>query len=258
MFNETDPRILESIREISGTYDIVASAIEKKKRLFKFGRSDDLGTSSEMVWTNGGLEILPTGNTIDRAVSTDAGDDAVIGYEVHTIDGDNKATFYVRTVTVNGVTPVVIEGVGRVSRAYVVSGTLNGDFTIYESGNAQEHIQILGSLGDRQSFKCATTISDKDFGLLSGLTVSVGKKTAATVDFTLELAPIGGIFRPISGLVSVSSAGASTFQDKFDPFVIIPNNHDVRMVAVSSATATRVSARLDLRLLIDLAKVNGI
>jgi hypothetical protein len=254
-------------REIEKSFGDRVSVYDKAKTLLKFGRNADLGTSLETVWSYGGDETYVTGNDITHVSSSSTSDTATVMYvEGHTVTGtgaDAKFYFRATTVTLNGQNKVALPyGFARVSRAYVQSGTLAGDFYVFEDDTltagvpdtaANVHITVQGASGETQSFKAATTFSNNDYAIITGGYVGIDKKQAASADFVMEIRQVGGVFRPAGGRVSLNSAGQSTAQIQFTPYVIAPKNSDIRIRAVSSAAGTEVDASFQCF----LAKVKG-
>lgn len=254
--------------EIYKTYGDVVSTEEKGKTLLKFGRNAGVGTSYETVWEYGGDETYCTTNAIDYVSSSSASDTATVMFvEGHTVSGtgaDSKFTFVTQLVTLTGQTKAALTTpLARVSRAYVYSGTLAGDFYVFEDDTlsagvpqtaSKVHITVEGATSAHtQSFKAATTFSSTDYAIVTGGYAAVNKKTAANVDFVIEVRGPGGAFRPAGGRISLQSGGQTTAQIQFQPFVIIPKNADVRIRAVASTTAVEVDASFQAV----LAKVVG-
>lgn len=231
------------------------SVDSKRKSLLKFGRQDSLGTSFETVWIQGGQETYVASNIIDTVSSSSGSDTGGVVYvEGHTVSGtgaDAKYTFVSQVATLMGTTKVVLDTpLARASRIYNASSTSwVGDVYVYEDDDTgtpgvpdtSSKIHLKAAAGDNQSFKAATTLSDIDYFLCSGFWCSVNKKTTAVVDFEMEIRNPGGVFRPI-GRATASSTGLNTVVINFDPYIIIPRNSDVRMVAAASVTNVSVNA----------------
>jgi len=259
-----DMKIAQAEREILGTYGQKVSVAEKRKSLLKFGKNESVGTSYQTVWANGGNESYVTTDAIDTVSSSNAGDAVTMKIEGHTVSGtgaDAQYTFVIQTVVLNGQTKVVLgTPLARVSRAYIDSSTpLAGDFYVYEdtaisggvpSDSTKVHLKIDGSLGETQSFKCATTVSNTDYGIITGGYASISKKTSASVDFVIEKRQPGGVFRPAGGRVTLNSVGLSAMEIKFDPYLILPKNSDIRVRAISTAANTAVDASIQMYLAI--------
>ena len=188
--------------------------------------------------------------------SSDASDvGTVIRFEGHTIAGtgsDSQFTFVIQDVALNGQNKVAISTpVARVSRAYVLSGSLAGDFYVFEDDTltggvpdttAKIHMLVEGSAGDTQSYKAATTFSNQDYAILTGGYASVNKKSSAFVDMVLEVRAPGGIFRPATGRISLSTNGTNTAKIDFYPYAIVPKNSDIRVRGAASTTNVSVDA----------------
>lgn len=255
---ELEPNMRVSYAEnvIYSTYGDKVSVQTKAKSLLKFGRNADLGTSYETVWEYGGDETYCTTNAIDTVSSSDNSDTAVMYVEGHTVSGtgvDSQFTFVAQTVTLTGQTKALLTTpLARVSRAYVVSGTLAGDFYVYEDDTlssgvpttaSKVHITVEGlTFGHTQSYKAATTFSNTDYFICTGGYAGITKKTAGAADLVIEVRTPGGTFRPAGGRISLDSDGSSTVQVNFDPYVIVPKNADIRVRAIGSVSAIEVDA----------------
>ena len=70
-----DFRLNFAVRNIALTDSVDVDIWEKGRELIKYGRNDDLDSgTTEQIWLAGGLETIPSSNTIDEIVSTNAGD----------------------------------------------------------------------------------------------------------------------------------------------------------------------------------------
>jgi len=230
-----------------------ASHKAKGKSLLKFGRFDALGTSSQTVQSQGGNEAFPTTNAITTISSSDAGDVIPVFVEGHTVTGtgtDAQFTFVVQSATLAGQTEVALATpLARVSRVYNAGATnLVGDVYVYEADTvtagvpqtaSKIHIQI--EAGTDQSYKAATTISNSEMFYITTFSASVNKKTTASVDFEVQVRRVGGVFRPVKRITAASTS-QPTVSIKFEPFVVVPKNSDIRIVAVASTTAVEVNA----------------
>ena len=246
--------IRHAIEEIDRTYgDRVRP---KAKSLFKFGKNLAVGTSLETVWETGGTETYVTTNAIDTVSSSATEDTAVTLYlEGHTVTGtgtDAQFGFTSQLVELNGRNKVLLATpLARVSRSYVTSGTLVGDVYIAEddtltNGVPQTQSKIhLGvyhaTNGDSQSFKAATTLSNDDYLMVTSVIFSVGKKTTATVDFSVEVRSVGSIFLP-KFQASLNTTGNDSIQIDAKPYFIVPKNADIRIEALASTTNVEADA----------------
>jgi hypothetical protein len=247
-----DGRLVQAEREIYRTFGDVVSIDEKAKSLIKFGKSGELGTTRETVWTVGGMETYVSTNSIDSISSSSALDTEVILLECHTVTGtgeDQQFTFLVQEVQLNGQNRVALPTpVARVSRVYNNNGTeLVGKVSVYEnttivdgvpSDLTKVHAQIPA--GFQQSFKAATTFSNEDYYILTGGFGSVTYKQNAAVNFYLEFRTPGKVFRE-GAAVGANSAGGSWVVD-LDPCVIIPKNSDIRVTCQTDTQGAEVYA----------------
>jgi len=250
--------------EVLSTYGDTVSVIEKAKTLLRFGNNFDIDTADGFatVWQMGsetGTEnevyVASGANTIDSISSTNAADTMSITVEYHVSNGLTGAsetfTFGSATVVLNGQTRVALPtGCARVSRM-AASGTSRpaGDVFVYEntaltSGKPTDitkaHCVLRGTLGDTQSFKAATTFSNSDYFFMTECNFAVKKGSgAARVDFRVEARQPGGVFRPVTGLYTLSSG---SFEERLYPYVIVPKNTDIRVVAATDTNNTEVSA----------------
>lgn len=248
---EVNPLALAQ-QEIFMTYGDTVSAFEKGKTLLKFGRNPGMAQNTkETIWTLGGNETyvpFDGTNPIDTVSSSSTSDTAkTLRVEGHTQSGtgtDTKFSFVIQDVTINGQNKVTLTTpVARLSRAYVVgTDTLVGDVYFYEDTTltggvptdlTKAHLEIEGSAGETQTYKTATTFSDSDYFICTGGFVSVTRAQAGIVDFTLEVRPVGGVFRPVARL-SVNSVAQGTVQINLFPYKIVPRNADIRVVGIAN------------------------
>lgn len=244
-------------QEVLRKYGDAVKASAKKKTTLKFGKNMDIDLNvPETIWTFGGDETYTDTNSIDMVASSNAAD---VGVEVsingHTVEGTGanaKFTEVTQTVTLNGQNKVALSTpVARLARSYVSgSQPLAGNMHIFEdtaltagvpTDKTKVHLDIQGSKGDQQSFKAALTMGDDEYGFLTGINISIGKRSASQVDYTFECRNPGSIFRPVTQF-SIESNAQAVFYRPFEPYVIIPKNADVRMKAVSSVDNVEVWA----------------
>ena len=249
-----DPRIAYAISQILGDYGDTVSVATKKKVLRKFGRSDDIDTGSfKTVWMNTTIaeETLPASDLIDTISSSAAGDTQAVTIEGHTISGSNL-TFVVQSATLNGQTKVVLSTpLARSTRVYNNGATdFAGDVAVYEDTaivagvpTDKTKVHLTASIGKNQSEKCATSVSSVDYWILTSLHAGVLTKTAATVEFELQIKLSGKVFRNVYDFAASSSSGTITLS--LDPYIIVPKNSDVRMLATSSANNAEVEAGMN-------------
>lgn len=239
-------------KEILATYGDNVSVFQKAKSLVKFGRNNDVDTSTETVWTVGGDETYVTTNAID-SISSGSGSDTstTVTIEYHTVSGtgtDAEYTFGVQTAALNGQTRVPLDvPCARVSRMYVGTGqtAVVGTVEVYENTSltaglptdrTKVHLQMLPAR--QQSEKCATTISYKDYYLLTGVVGGVTQKTSGVLEFELQIRQVGGVFR------TVFEFGSGVGNVQFKPYFIVSKNADVRIRATGSTTNLESEASL--------------
>lgn len=228
-----------AVQQILDTYGDTVSVREKLKSLIKFGKNPDIDANiREMVWNVGDIEVLPTGNTINRIVSNNVADNQIIKIEGHTIDGSGNLTFVVQSATLNGTTPVVLTTpLARCTRAYNDDSTvLLGSVNIYVDGGAT-HCNI--ATGTQQSLKGATSISQVDYYIISDWEFSVNKSATAVVDFELQVRLKGKVFRTV-----YTASTSSTAEIHFRQPIIVPPNSDVRVLATSGTNNTSVTTAI--------------
>lgn len=238
-----DPWMVYAIREIEESYGV--RVYPKSKSLLKFGESDTIGTSYELVWGQGGAETDPTTNAISHISSSSGSDTQAITIEGHTVDGSGNFTFVTQSVTLTGQTKKALTtSLARCSRAYVSGTTANvGDVYIYEDDTVTAGVPATASkihakidAGLNQTFKAKTTFSSTDYFIVTGGYGSLEEKTAAVVDFIFEVRQKGSVYRPI---MTLSTNGAPIIYN-FKPYGIVPANADVRVRARADGAGTNV------------------
>jgi len=255
---------------VKSTYGDTVSVRKKAKPLNKFGRTAnaDSGvatTVSQFQGTTVVNETFVTTNLIDSIVSSSGSDTMSITIEGHTIDGSGNLTFSVQTATLNGQTEVTLATpLARANRAYVTpSGTFNstpaalvGNVSVYDntagitSGvpNTAAATKLVLNAGQTQSQKCQTAISSADYWFIDSYQYSItGAGPNAEVNFQIESRDIanGGVWRPFGPEISLESGATPTLRGNFEPFRIVPPNHDLRVIATASAANTEVSAEIE-------------
>lgn len=250
-------------REILQQYGHKVDFAAKSKSLVKFGRT--AAASSSAVVTVAEFqdaevnETYATGNTIDKIVSTSGSDTQVMTIEGHTYAAGNF-TFVSQTATLTGQTAVTLTTpLCRATRVFVSSvGTINsptaplaGNVAVYDGTvsatltagkpDTDAAVKLMVLAGKNQSNKCATSVSSTDYWAITGIAAGIERTSGGTpaVDILVETRKIGGVWcQATGGIIPINlSAQAHTVQ-KFEPYIIIPPNSDVRMRADASAAAT--------------------
>lgn len=245
-----DPWMEHARDVIESTYGVKVSAKQKSKDLLKFGRSNQVQTTDSTIMT------LPTGiyqetyvssNLITSIVSTATGDTETVVIEGHTVDGNGDFTFVVQSATLTGQTAATLSTpLARCTRIYNSDSTLlTGTVSVTEDDTyttgvpntpAGVHCQIAA--GQQQSEKAGTTISSSDYWVLTGFYADCLEKTSTSVDVDLEIRLKGGVFRQV---VDISCSTNHRGDFRFAPYLIVPPNSDVRLVARASAAGKQVS-----------------
>jgi len=251
----TDQALRVACNEIANTYSDIVDVNAKSKTVLRLGENTDVDTAWETVWQLGGDETYLTANNIYSISSSDDGDNQDIYIEGHTVSGtgaDAKFSYITQTVTMDGQTQTALTApLARVSYAANRTGTaLAGDVYLYEittitSGVPDDltkaHMKISGSDGHNQSLKAAATLSNRDYFIMTGFDASVSSSAAAAVEFELQVREVGQQFLP-KARFTANTAASSAVSHKFNPYVIIPKNADVRVRAKSSSANATVTA----------------
>lgn len=261
-----DPWTEFAVAQILDTYGDVVDL--KPKALRKFGRTenadDDVKTT---VGTFGSVstpnvnETYSTTNDIDKIVSSSGSDTEVLHVEGHTINvSTGDLTFAVQEVTLTGQTPVTLgTPLARLSRMKVKKGTFASpasnlvgniygyasDGVTVTSGVPQTNTAVKARIvaGGNTTAKAATSISSVDYWIISQIQASCGKNNSSTVnvDCDVEVRQLGGVFLPEGLEFSTRAGGSQSIVIDFRPYLVIPPNSDVRLVATSNTANATVS-----------------
>ena len=254
---DKDPWMEHAKQVIFGDYAVNVSLEAKNKDLLKFGRHEDVQTTSTTLMT------LPTGiynetyvstNIITSIISTSAADGETVAIEGHTISG-GAFTFVSQSKTLTGQTVATLgTALARVTRVYNNDTTeLAGVVSVCENDTyaagvpntaAGVHLQIRA--GEQQSEKAATTLSSADYWVVTSFYADMLEKTAASADVDLEIQLAGKVFRPVAS-ISCSENHRGVFE--FKPYLIIPPNSDIRLRARASAANKDISGGIEGSLL---------
>lgn len=241
---ESGTLIAQAERETLSTYGDTVSVSAKAKSLTKFGRNLDIDGPQEMLWNVGGFEVDVSTNIIDTISSSSAADTGTVKIEGHTVSGtgaDAQYTFVVQTVTLNGQSKVTLPTpLARNSRHNTVSAISTGDIYVYEdtaivAGVPTDATKIhsLSLTGEGSTFKASTTFSNSDYGFVTHVWASVTKQNTAIADVQLQVRQPGGVFLPKLEFSVSQTSGMISFV--CDPYIIVPKNSDIRLVASTSA-----------------------
>lgn len=245
----SDTWLAHAVREIKGNWGHDVDVVRKRKSLLKFGRNDDIGTAWETVWAFGGDETYASTNAIDTVSSSNAGDGQTVTVEGHTIDGSGNFTFSIQSATLNGQSKVVLgTPLARASRVYNTDTTdFAGTVYVYEDDtvtagvpDTAAKVHLSAPTDDNQSLKAATTISNTDYWIITQIYAGVARQNSRSVDFRYQIREKGGVFRSRVNL-NAHSTGSAVATD-LQPYLIVPNNADFRIRAISSGVTTGVEA----------------
>ena len=238
----------------------------KPKILHKFGRTTnanaDVKTTVAKFQSTGVVnEVLATGNSIDMVVSDSTADVGDINSEGHYLDADLIKVFYPQLVTLNGQTPVALsQPYHRATRGAVADGTilipstnLVGNVYFYDSSVSTavsagvpivpSATKLMIAAGNNQSEKAATSLSGRDYWLLSSVYAAIDRQTGSgvTAKVEVEYRAAGGVWLPLGLELQLRTDGQNQIPLPLNPYRIVPKDSDVRMVATASANGTVVS-----------------
>lgn len=246
-------KLKHAIQTVYNDFGDTISVEKKLKILRKHGRNDALGTTQQLVWAQGGMEVDAVGNTIDTISSSNASDTQEVVIEGHTVDGNGDKTFVVQNATLDGQNKVTLSTpLNILSRMYNNdSSEFAGDVYGYEddtvtAGVPQTPNKIHAKIpiGDNQTLKAAASIQSTDYWLITDAIFSVDKQNSRAVDFRVQIRLKDKIFRTVVPPIAVHSNGGSV-QIFFEQVIIVPANADIRVLAVSSGADTGVSAGIN-------------
>jgi hypothetical protein len=222
--------------------------IQGHERFCPFGFNTDV-TTSETIWSVGGLYSFPAAASVLTVVSSDA-DDASgdTGARTVVIEGldANYAEISV-TVTMNGTTPVSTTGYSflRVNRAYVAtagsSSANEGTITIANS-TPTTLASIAAGAGIAE--QCVYTVpADKTAYITRYMLSSYNSTSGAGTAGQIYVRPFGGAFQ-LATTVRIPGTGAFTCEADY-PFPVTEKS-DIDFRALALSGASNVSAQLQM------------
>jgi len=247
--------VQQALQAIESTYGDTVKI--KPKTLAKFGKHNTVGSSSYTTIAEMGSgetnETFVSTNVINKISSSATADTELITIEGHVCLPSGDKVFKILTITLQGRAETEFSpALCRATRAYNSGDEdLVGTIYVYQDDDVSNgvpqtatKVHLTIPIGENQSFKAATSISSKDYWIITSLQASVNEKTGASVDVELQIRQAGGVFRT-QYQWSVVSTGASTVRVPLDDVPIIaPKNSDVRLRAIASTTNVSVSGRI--------------
>ena len=226
---------------------------KKAKDLLKFGARLALPNGIKTTiadFEGGNNEVYASSNSVDKIVSSDPGDTGTVVVEGHELTS-NGLEFKIQTVTLTGTTPAdLVTPLIRCTRIYAVSQNLIGKISVYDSvisagavDSNSVKCQVIA--GNNQSNKAATAISYADALFITSVTLSTTRSSGGTVsvDFDLERKPYdSNVWRPFGLSITLKADVQSSLPLKFEPYLIVESNSDVRITATASNTGANVAA----------------
>lgn len=249
------------IRRIEGHYvgdDISVSSLTQTSGIATCITSTEHGgTTGDWVYISGANESEYNGivqiTVIDSNIFTYSVSSGATSPATGTIIATNQnKTFISQEITANGTSRVALDRfLARATRIFVSNQNKAvdnvGENYVYEntsisSGKPVDTTKIHLTLpaAENQSFKSSTSISQYDYFIISRIAAGYPTKTGSnTADIRLEIRELGGVFRPASSSLNISTGTSDRIN--FEPYLIVPKNADVRLTAVSSGSSQEIS-----------------
>lgn len=221
----------------------------KHKDLLKFGRNNLVGTSEATIMTlpSGVLnETYISSNLITTVSSSSGSDTGVILVEGHTVAA-GVFTFVEQSITLTGQTQATLATpLARVSRVTNDgSSDLIGSIYIYEDDTSASGVpdtdvlvHLIVEAGHNNSEKVSVTMSGDEYWLVSSFYGDCLEKTSSFASISLETRLAGKTF--VDKISISATTGSHTFH-KFEPFLIVRPNSDIRLVGVADGANTAIS-----------------
>lgn len=231
--------------------DLNVNFMGKGKTLAKWGANFDLDTAEEEISTTGGTPTYSTSNDITHFSSSSAADTQIIRIEGQTVDGSGNFTFVVQQDTVVGQTKTaLVTPLARVTRLQNLGSVgFAGTLYVYRdvsvtAGVPVSDIQMTIAVGDNQSKKCATTISQSDVWVITKVSFALksGSPSGTNVDFEVQVREKGGVF--LEKYSTTVSDASSNYTEPLPVPIFVKPNSDVRVIGVSDTNNATVTARL--------------
>lgn len=250
-----------AIDEIDYTYGL---RVQPKHETFhKFGLTNNADNGVRTtIGVFLGSEVNETYSTANEAyaiVSDDGGDTEQIEVHGHYFDSSNNLATFNETITLNGLTPVSLSrDLCRIGELHVTGGTyaspatpIVGNVSCYATSGVTvtlgvpqtaSAVKCLIPAGYQQSEKCADSVSNTDFFIVTSIFANATKATGvgASIEIDVEFRPIGGVFRQMGVQGTIRTSAGGGYHDNLKPYRIIQNNSDFRLIAISDAANASV------------------
>jgi len=240
----TDYWLRHAARVIETTYGDTIDFYAKGKDLLKFGRNKLVNTTKSTLMTlPTGIdnEVLLSSNLITQISSSSGSDTGEVKIEGHTSSDGLTFTFVVQTVTLTGQTAATLSTpLCRVSRVVNNGSTdLVGNIYVTETDtlmagvpDTDSKVHIIVNAGLNNSEKAATTVSSADYYIITGFYADCLEKTSAYGIIHLEVREPGKTF---INKIDIESSTSDSGDHRFQPYLIVPKNSDVRIRISASA-----------------------
>jgi hypothetical protein len=242
-----DSRIAFALREIYQTFNDKTRV--DRKSLHKFGGNPSVGTLLEPVNSWGEFEEYQASNIVLNMSSTDDNDSAMVTIEYMYFDESDNLVFGSQTQTLTGQTPIALPVAACRWTRMFTSSNVGGDVYIYRGTatngqpNNLANVHCAIPAGSNQSQKAATSIAGSNYLILTYGWADTIRKSSSSVEVGFRIRQIGNDFR-VAPRRGASSDNSISYV--FDPYIIIPPNSDVEVVArAESGTDNNVTAGFD-------------
>ena len=231
----------------------------KYRVIHKFGSNEDVGTSEEDIWINGGIYTwLKTTRRLEAIADSAADDSAGTGAWSIVVEGlDANYNEIQETIVMNGTTATdsTTQAFVRVNRAYVTQmGTYHdgnaGNITIRIAGGGAVQAVISGIEPDKGQTQIARyTVPSGYRAWLVGFYIEVQSTKSADFHFWQyrnandTTSVYSGAKRLVFQLDGIESAFSPTIKAPIGPF---PAMTDLWFSALASAVNTNVSADFEI------------
>lgn len=253
-YEPNDDRMRHTIREIFRDYgDIV---VPKGKSLLKFGKTD-LGAADTqtLLWSysaSAAFQPRLTANSVISISSSNSGDTQSVTIEGHTWDGTNL-NFLTQNITLQGQTEVSLTTPLRNCTRIKNNGSSDfaGNIYVYESVTVTAGVPQTASkvhayvpAGNTNStLQAASAISGTDYYAISNISFGIERNASGAADFDFQIGPVGGVMRTVA--ICAGHTQGQPVAINFDPFLIVPKNHDFRLIGTPSAINMVLHGNID-------------